>query len=70
MASAKDVTPAAPAENPKLPRRCAKCATPKPDTHYKTTTGASPYCTSCRVRFPSIAAARIVAATSRPLRKR
>ena len=58
------------AEKPKLPRRCAKCATPKPDSHYKGEKGNfSPYCTSCRTRFPSLSAARVLSVKTTP-RKR
>ena len=67
-------TPAAPSPAPTsgrsikkvLLRRCAKCATPKAESHFKAGADMTPYCTDCRTRFPSIAAARIVRA--RPIR--
>lgn len=72
MAKAKDVPPTPPAapSKPTLPRRCAKCAVPKPASHFQASSGLTPYCTSCRGRFPSLADARIVAGPVRPVRAR
>jgi hypothetical protein len=77
MANAKDETAAAPAPQPipkdqqhprdpskrKPPRRCAKCAVPKPEAQFKGDKDGetSPYCLECRGRFPSLRAARIAA---------
>jgi hypothetical protein len=68
MADAKDA-PAKPQEKPKLPRRCAKCATPRPDAHFKTDAGVSPYCPHCRQRFPELAG-RVVSVQRPSARKR
>ena len=51
-------------------RRCAKCATPKPEAHFKNGADFTPYCAGCRGRFPSLGAARVVLAKTRPARKR
>lgn len=66
MATAK----AAPAEPPKLPRRCAKCATPAPEKSFQSAEGPTPYCEPCRGRFPSLRAARCVLSRPRLARKR
>ncbi len=80
MANAKDEPAAAPApipkdqQHPRDPsrrkpqRRCAKCAAPQPEAQFQDGKGLSPYCASCRGRFPSLAAARL--AVQRPPRKR
>lgn len=64
MAPAKE-EPAGPPLK-KIRRRCAKCATPKPETHFKNDSAEfTPYCAGCRGRFPSLAA-RVLLVTKRP----
>lgn len=72
MANAKDEkdADAAPAEKKKFPRRCAKCATPKPNAHFQNDGSFTPYCTSCRTRFPSLRAARVLVTALRSTKKR
>jgi hypothetical protein len=77
MATVKDETAAAAAHQPipqdqqhprdpskrKAPRRCAKCAVPKPEPQFKGDKDGqtSPYCLECRGLFPSLRSARIAA---------
>ncbi|MDD5301523.1 MAG: hypothetical protein PHS14_00325 [Elusimicrobia bacterium] len=85
MANAKDEPAAPPAPKPipkdqqhprdpskrKPMRRCAKCATPKPESHYQAgSSQLSPYCTSCRGRFPSLGAVLLAQTKNTPARKR
>lgn len=71
MANAKEAPASPTPARKKFPRRCAKCAVPKPDAEFKAADGSqSPYCGGCRGRFPSLAAARVKIAVPIPSRKR
>lgn len=49
---------------PKKLRRCAKCARPAADKEFKNKAGdATPYCSECRLRFPSLNAPHCVLMT-------
>ena len=60
----------APAAQKTPPRRCAKCATPCKEKEFKTDKGEfTPYCSSCRGRFPSLNAAHYIITKPRKLRR-
>ena len=57
------------AEKKTPPRRCAKCATPCKEKEFKTDKGEfTPYCSSCRGRFPTLSSARLL--ISKPRKRR
>ena len=60
----------APAAKNNPPRRCAKCATPCKEKEFKTDKGEfTPYCSSCRGRFPSLSSARLLISKTRKPRR-